>query len=188
MSASARRGGDRPVITIDMDGVICAPPLGVNLGISRRFLDPGAQPAPARVPPRWLGAPLDGLRFSFRRPLDEAREALAMLGEVRTVVVLTGRRSSPERWLRQHGLLALIDRVVVNDTALRSAHYKLRCVEELGAREHIDDDGRTAQLLAERAGARVFLRDWPRNRGPRYHPRVERVPDLLAAARMVAAD
>ena len=168
----------RPTLTIDLDGVICAPPFGVNLGVGRRFLDPDAPPVAARVPPRWLSAPLDRIRFGVRRPLPEAREALAALSELRRVVVLTGRRTSPRRWMERHGLDRYVDEIVVNDGPLASAHFKLRCAQELDAVEHIDDDGATAQLLAERSNVAVYVRDWPRNRGLPYASNVTRVAHL----------
>lgn len=178
---------DRPVLTVDLDGVICRPPFGVSLGISGAALDPAAAPTRAFVLPRWLGGTFDYLRFDFRHPLPEAREALSALAELREVVVLTGRRTSPERWLRRHGLAEPVSRIVINDSAHASPHFKLRCVQELGAAEHIDDDGRTAHLLAQRGPARVYLRDWPRNRGMSYPPNVTRVADLTALARLLSA-
>ena len=175
----------RPVVTLDFDGVLCEPPFGRNLGISRTFLDPAAEAPAARLVPRWLGDPLDRARFAFRRPLPGIGPALADLHQVRTVVVLTGRRSSPLPWLRRYGLLEAIDRVVMNAGPWRSPHFKLHAIEELGAVEHVDDDGRTAQLLAERSAARIYLRDWPRNRGLAFAPSVTRVADLAEYVRLV---
>ena len=178
---------DLPLLTVDLDGVICGPPFRVNLGIGRRLIDADAPPPRAFVPPRWLAAPLDHLRFDFRPPLPEAREALSMLSGVRRVVVLTGRRSSPARWLQRHRLDGLVERVIINDSADASPHFKLRHVQALAAAEHIDDDGSTAQLLAERGPARVYVRDWPRNRGLPRPERVTRVRDLLELARLLTA-
>ncbi len=180
--------GERPLLTLDFDGVICGPPLGVNLGLHRRFLDPHGAPPAARVPPRWLSRLVDRPRFALRRPLPGAREALARLAAERRLVVLTGRRTSPGRWLARHGLAGFVEAVRINEDRLASPHYKLAAVEELGAAEHIDDDPRTVQLLAERAACRVFLRDWPRNRGLPYAPGVTRVDDLGALARLLAPD
>ena len=181
MRAHASRA--RPLLTIDLDGVICRPPLGVNIGIHRGFLDPEREPAPARVPPRWISALVDPARFELRRPLPGVRRALAELASERRLVVLTGRRSSPARWLARHGLAAFAEAVVFNEGPLSSPHYKLRAVDDLGAAEHVDDDPRTAQLLAERGRCRVFLRDWPRNRSLAYAPGVTRVSDLDELAR-----
>jgi len=176
-----------PLITIDLDGVICAPILGWNAGIHRTFLDADAPPPVASRPPRWLGDPLDWLRFEVRRPLPEAREALSRLHRLRRVVVLTGRRSAPRRWLRRYGMAQFVDDVLINATDRASPHYKLEAIARLGAAEHIDDDGRTAQLLAQRSEARVYLRDWPRNRDLDFHPGVIRVDNLLDLARRLEA-
>ena len=177
-----------PLLTLDLDGVICAPLIGLNLGISRRFLDPDAPPPPARVVPGWVRWPADHLRFDPRRPLPGVADALRELREGHRLVVLTGRRSSPRHWLRWHGLDALLDGVVTNDGPLPSPHYKLAAIDALAASAHIDDDGRTAQLLAERSSARPFLRDWPGNRALPYHPRVERVADLAALAALLSRE
>lgn len=175
----------RSIVTLDLDGVICGPLLGLNLGISNEFLDPDAPPRPASVPPRWLTALLDPLRFEVRRPLPGVGEALRALMEMRSVVLLTGRRTDPARWLRRHGLNGCFDRIIFNEGPLRSAHFKLDAVMRLGAAEHVDDDGRTAQLLAQRSSARVYLCDWPRNRGVEYAPGVMRVEGLSEVARLV---
>ena len=167
-----------PLLTLDFDGVICRPILGMNVGIQRTFLDPTATAPPARVYPRWLNAPIDHLRFDLRSPMPGVHEALRALATVRRLVVVTGRRTQPAWWLRWHGLDGLVERVVVNDTGLKSPHFKLQALRALDATEHVDDDPRTAQLLAEAAAMRVFLCDWPRNRDLPYDPRVERVRDL----------
>ena len=168
----------KPIITLDLDGVICNPPFGINLGIRSEFLDPALPSLPARLPPRWWSEPFDRARFELRRPLPGVADALRALRELRTVYVLTGRRTSPARWLARHSLDAFVDRVVINETMLRSPHYKLHAIRELGAQEHVEDDGRTAQLIAASTSVRVFLIDWPRNRGPEYHSGMRRVATL----------
>ena len=177
----------RPILTIDFDGVVCAPPLGRNLGIHRDFLDPDAPPPEARVWPRSIGDALDHLRFDWRRPLPDAREALERLAAHRSLVVLTGRRSSPLPWLRHYHVDRYIDDIRINHGPRKSPHYKLEQILELAPAEHVDDDGRTAQLLAQRTDIRVFLRDWPRNRDLPFHPRVERIASLLALAELIEA-
>ena len=174
-----------PILTVDLDGVVCGPLFGLNLGIHRGFLDPDAPPPRAKVPPRRLSRLVDHARFDLRRPLRGAREALIELRALRTLVLLTGRRSSPAHWLRRHGLADLVDEVIVNSTPLASPHFKLDAIAVLGAAEHIDDDGRTAQLLAQRSQARSFLCDWPRNRGLPLDPGVTRVADLGALVRLL---
>lgn len=176
------------VLTLDLDGVICAPILGLNLGISTQFLDPEGEPPPARVWPRWLGDPLDAIRFGVRRPLPEAAGALARLAPHRTLVLVTGRRSDPRGWLERYDLAEHLDDVRFNEGPLRSAHFKLEVVRAIGAAEHIDDDGRTAQLIAQASTARSYLRDWPRNRGAEYDPGVMRVADLTALADAIGGE
>lgn len=176
-----------PILTIDMDGVFCRPFFGWNLGISSDFLDPDAPPRPASVPPGWFRRPWDTARFNPRRPLPDARGGLARLREVRRLVVVTGRRTYPRWWLRHHRLSEYFERVMVNETPLRSPHYKLEVMDLLGASEHIDDDPRTAQLLAQRSRARVYLRNWPTNRGAALDPRVQRVDDLQELADLLGA-
>jgi hypothetical protein len=171
-----------PLVTIDFDGVICSPFFGVNLGISRTFLDPSAPPEPASVPPRWLGVLADHARFDLRRPMSDAGAGLAALSQVARITILTGRRTSPARWLGRHRLDRYIEAIITNDTPLRSAHFKLAAVELLRPRAHIDDDPRTAQLLAERGAIEVYLRDWPRNRTLAYDAHVTRIANLLEAA------
>ena len=186
MAAPLRDG--LPLLTVDMDGVICRPPFGRNLGIHRDFLDPDAPPARAKVPPRWLSRIVDHARFDLRRPLPGAREALAELRELRTVVLLTGRRSPPGHWLRWHGFAPLCDGVVINETPLSSPHFKLGAVAELGALEHIDDDARTVQLLNQQFQMQLYLRDWPRNRDLPFDEGVRRVADLGALAALLRGE
>ena len=171
-----------PLLTLDFDGVICRPPFGRNVGIHRTFLDPAAPPPEARVYARWLNDALDHVRFDLRAAMPGVAEALHALREVRRLTIVTGRRSSPLGWLRWHHLDGLADGIVVNDTTLKSPHFKLRALALLRADEHIDDDPRTAQLLAQASSTRVYLCDWPRNRDLPYDARVERVRDLRALA------
>ena len=160
MTGTPEGDDTRPIMTVDLDGVVCAPLLGLNLGIHATFLDPDAPPPPARVWPRWLGAPLDHLRFDPRRPVRGASNALERLSRHRRIVLLTGRRSDPSYWLRWYGLREFYSEILVNRGPLKSPHFKLQQVQRLGALEHVDDDGRTAQLLAQHAGITVYLRDW----------------------------
>lgn len=179
----------RPLVTLDLDGVICSPLLGLNWGIHPDFLDPNAPPEPARVPPVWLRLLLDHARFDLRRPLPDAATGLRALSRLARVAVLTGRRTSPAAWLRRHNLDRHIEAITINDTGLRSPHFKALALERLRPVAHLDDDPRTVQLLAELpalAPVEVYLRDWPRNRDLAYAPRVTRVATLHdLAARLV---
>ena len=174
-----------PLLTLDFDGVICRPPFGRNLGIHTTFLDPAAPPPVARVYSRWLNVPLDHLRFDLRAPMPGIREAIEALRPLRRLAIVTGRRTPPAAWLRWHHLDALVDEVVVNETALKSPHFKLDALRAMSAREHVDDDPRTVQLLAQASNTRVFLCDWPRNRDLDYDPRVERIANLGALAALL---
>lgn len=167
-----------PLLTLDLDGVVCAPVFGLNVGIHRSFLDPDAPPRPAVIWPRLVAGPWDRARYNLRRPLLEAREALPVLARARRLVLLTGRRTDPSGWLRRHRLDGYFERVVYNRGPLRSAHYKLHAVHEIGPEAHVEDDPRTAQLLAQEAGVTVYLRDWPRNRDLDFAERVTRIATL----------
>lgn len=176
----------RPLMTVDMDGVFCEPPLGRNLGIHRSFYDPAEEPHSAKVYPTWVNAPLDRLRFDFRPPMPGSHEALLRLATVRRLVVVTGRRTVPTWWLRRHDFEGIFEALYVNRSPLGSAHYKQATLRRLGAVEHVEDDARTAQLLAQTTDIHVYLCDWPRNRDLPLAPAVERVQNLLdLAARLV---
>ncbi|MFN8638711.1 MAG: hypothetical protein U0360_04460 [Dehalococcoidia bacterium] len=170
--------------------MICSPPLGLNWGIHRDLLDPSAPPEPARVPPAWLRLLFDHARFDLRRPLPDAATGLRALSRLARIVILTGRRTSPAAWLRRHNLDRHIEAITINDTALRSPHFKARALERLRPLAHLDDDPRTVQLLAELpelATLEVYLRDWSRNRNLRLAPRVTRVATLHDLAARLAA-
>lgn len=176
----------RPLMTVDMDGVFCEPPFGQNLGIHRTFYDPAMAPHPARVYPRWLNAPLDRLRFDFRRPMPGARDALLRLATVRRLVLVTGRRTRPGWWLHHHDFDGFFEAVYVNQSGLGSAHYKQTLLRRLQPTEHVEDDGRTAQLLAQTSDTLVYLCDWPRNRDLPLDPRIVRVGGLVELASRLA--
>ncbi|MHB8619243.1 MAG: hypothetical protein ACYDAG_06710 [Chloroflexota bacterium] len=168
-----------PPITLDMDGVICTPFLNSNIAISRGLALPPLPPAVIlkeltpeqrrgyqRLRRRW-----EYLRYLGRRPLPGVMEGLRALAQIRQPVLVTGRswfaRSLIERWLTRHGLAEFFDRLLPNNTALASGQFKLWTSHSLGSREHVDDDGSIAYYLANQ-GLRVYLRDWPRNRGLPY--------------------
>ena len=68
-----------PIITFDLDGVLCNPIFGLNLGINNSPLDPKAESVPANIPPIWLRLLWDTIRFEFRRPISGAVQALTQL-------------------------------------------------------------------------------------------------------------
>lgn len=173
-------------MTVDMDGVFCEPPFGRNLGIHRTFYSPTAAPPPARLYPHWLTASLDHLRFDFRRPMPGAGDALLRIATVRRLVVVTGRRTRPNWWFRHHRFEGLFEAVYVNQSSLGSAHFKQAILRRLQPAEHVEDDGRTAQLLAQTGDTVIYLCDWPRNRGLPLDPRIVRVAGLVELADRLA--
>ncbi|MCC6237331.1 MAG: hypothetical protein IT299_07135 [Dehalococcoidia bacterium] len=168
----------RPLVTLDFDGVICAPFFGLNYGIHRGFLQEDAPPEPATIPAPWFSRVADHVRFDLRRPLPDATTGLEALAGLARVVIVTGRRTSPEGWLRRHHLEEYIESITINEGPLRSPHFKLAALEAIRPLAHVDDDPRTVQLLARHTGVDIYLRDWPRNRDLRYEPRIVRIATL----------
>ncbi|MEE9278082.1 MAG: hypothetical protein V3V06_06685 [Dehalococcoidia bacterium] len=183
-------GNDRPRLSFDLDGVLARPLLGWNPTIDR---DLQLQPLADAAPPRAGSSPtpLDRaliqsyyrLRYIGRPPRPAARAAVEAAARRFSVLVLSARnwrgRAATEGWLHRHGILSLLDAVVLNDTGLPAAQFKRQTVERLGIVRHVDDDAATAALLA-RGGVVVDLIDWPRNRGLTVPPGVTRRADLRA--------
>jgi len=186
-------------MTFDLDGVICRPPFGINVGISRNLHLP---PLPATVPPRpahhrhglrgRLRLLLHSLRYLGRGPMPDARAGLLAIREFREPLLVTARSAVIlpliEAWLRRFDLLDCFAAVYANDTALRAAQFKLHRVRALGAAEHVDDDGATAYYLARHGLPRVYLRDWPLNRALPYPPTVQVVGSLIEIADHLARE
>jgi uncharacterized HAD superfamily protein len=182
----------KPEIAIDLDGVICRPPLGVNIAIRRSLKLP---PLPGDIQERnsdqtrawWLlRYGLEVLKYFGRRPLPDAKEGLAAISELRTPVVVTARNAIGvpliERWLKQYGLHDHVATVIGNKTRLSPAQHKLRIARLRGIREHVDDDGSVAYYLAHNHLERVYLREWLFNRGLPYPENVIRVGGLIHVA------
>lgn len=164
--------------------------LGWNIAISRRQHLP---PVPPRFEHDWPHGPArallwlaSALRFSARSPMPDAYAGLQALAQRRSVVVVTGRshlaRGLTQRWLQRHRLAPFVSELCCNDTNLRTAHFKLHILRQRHIPEHIDDDGATVLFLANQGVARVYLRDWPRNRGLPYPANVVPITSLAAAA------
>jgi hypothetical protein len=182
---------------MDMDGVICTPFLGRNIAISRKLAQP---PLPAsvreygpegrrayqRLRRRW-----EVVRYMGRRPLPGIREGLEALRAVRRPVLVTGRswfaRHLIQRWLERYQLAVFFEQVLPNNTDLSTAHFKLWTAQRLAHGEHVEDDGAIAYYLAAH-GVRVFLRDWPRNRGLPYPAGVTVYHDLREVVDRLAGD
>jgi hypothetical protein len=184
-----------PEMTVDMDGVLCRPILGMNLVISRDVqrapdVHRTRQLSELPSPLQWLDSKVgQGLRYGWRLPMPQVTEGLAKLAEVRRLVLLTGRpesaRKATERWLIRHHLRDYFSEILLNDRGLSNAAFKLLKTRERGVMDHVDDDGRVAYFLAQDAPRTVFLIAWPKNHGLPYPPTVVRVQSLLEAAERI---
>jgi hypothetical protein len=171
---------ERPLLTFDMDGVLCRPPLGFNPG-SGKGKDREA------AGKKGLAWGTEGIRYNRRRPMSGAVEGFRKLSEDFRCVVVTARGGPAEaltrRWFEEHfGFVPELHlRPHWNET---SAQYKARKMQELQPLAHFEDDPFTAQWAAELVPA-VFLVDWRRNRwltGQNIHriTRLEEAIPLLA--------
>lgn len=158
---------ERPLITFDLDGVLCRPPFGINPGRGQGK----RRDAPGTRNLLWL---TERWRYAFRGPMPGAREGLAAAMERFECQVVSARsehaRALTERWLRKRfdHVPPLHLRPHWRET---SAQFKVRRLQELRPLAHFEDDPHTAGWLAEILPA-VFLVDWPRNRwleGDRIH-------------------
>jgi hypothetical protein len=179
----------RPTISFDLDGILSRPVLGLNVAISRALdLPPPPQPGPGVVDGRVRVKParlvFDRVRYALRTPMPGAREALARIAERHRPVLVTARgwwmAPTTERWLVRHGLRPFLGAVYTNQGPLPAAAYKLVTLKKLGIDTHLDDDGSIAYYLARHGLPRVYLQDWPRNRGLPYPPSVRVVASLDA--------
>lgn len=165
----------RPLVTLDLDGVLCRPPFGINpgRGIGKARREQGTKNLLWRTE-RW--------RYALRRPMPGAREALAALQQRYECHVLSARgeqaRRLTERWFEHH--FGRVPRLHLRPRWREtSAAFKVRMVQELRPIAHFEDDPHTAAWVAEFVPA-VFLVDWWRNRWLDA-PRVHRVPRIAAA-------
>ncbi len=181
----------KPLMSFDMDGVLCRPPLGLNVAISRRLEIPPVPPSfrrsgSYRRSVYLLLLALEAIKYWHRPPMPDVHDALKVINQYRRLVLLTGRKwvglAVIEAWLERHGLRQYFDALRPNDTNLRPVHHKLTVCKELGVREHVDDDGSVAYYLVSHGVPRVYLRDWPRNRGLPYPEGVVVFHSLLQVA------
>lgn len=148
-----------PLLTFDMDGVLCRPPFGINPGstLDKPRDRPGTRGLLWRTE-RW--------RYAFRRPMPAAPAAFRRLSEQYECRVLTARsevaRDLTERWFeRWFGVVPVIH--MRADWHETPAQFKTRTITELGASAHFEDDPFTARWVSELVPA-VFVVDWRRNR------------------------
>jgi hypothetical protein len=94
-----------------------------------------------------------------------------------------------ERWLHRYGVAQLVDGIHLNNSTLRGPYHKLRVLEGLSIKEHVEDDGATARYLSEYGNIHVFLCLWPRNADLSFPPGVERIRSLgCLAGRLSSPD
>ncbi|GAB4328681.1 MAG: hypothetical protein Kow0010_12690 [Dehalococcoidia bacterium] len=167
---------ERPLLTLDLDGVLCRPPFGINPGRGKGK----RRDRPGKRDLLWF---TEAWRYRGRRPMPGAVEGFRLLREGFRCVVVTGRaervRGYTEGWFERYfGFRPeLRMRPHWRET---SAQFKVRAIGELGPLAHFEDDPHTAEWLAEVVPA-VFLVDWWRNRwleGERIH-RIERLEEAV---------
>lgn len=173
-------GNTRPVLTFDLDGVICRPPFGINPGRGRhkRRDGEGTKSILWRTE-RW--------RYAARRPMHGATEGLSLLARDFDCKIVSARSVDAAGltadWFERHmGMRP--DMHLRADWREKPAQFKARKVVELGSVAHFEDDPHTAQWLAELIPA-VFLVDWWRNRwlkGERIY-RIHEISDAAAILR-----
>lgn len=166
----------RPLVTFDLDGVLCRPPFGINPGSGRnKRRDARGKRSLLWLTERW--------RYAFRRPMPRAVDGFNAIARVADVCVLSARgeqaRPATEAWFRRYfGFVPVLHlRPGWEET---SAQFKARRVRELGAYAHFEDDPFTAGWIAELV-ERVFLVDWPRNRWLPVRANIQRVRGVADA-------
>lgn len=173
----------RPVLTFDIDGVLCRPPFGMNPGTGKGK----RRDAVARRNALWL---TERWRYQLRRPMPGAIDGFRALARCFDCKVMSARgeaaRPATEAWFRRYfgDVPELHLRPHWRETA---AQFKARHIVELGAIAHFEDDPFTAQWLAEVVQA-VFLVDWGRNRwleGANVH-RIARLEEAWPALEELA--
>lgn len=166
---------DKPLLTFDLDGVLCRPPFGIN---------PGSRTHKRRDAPGKKGAlwRTESWRYHGRRPMRGAVEGFKALQDQFECVVVTARglpaESLTREWFERHfGFVPELHmRPSWEET---SAQFKARKMAELQPIAHFEDDPFTALWVAELVPA-VFLIDWRRNRRVEAE-RVRRI-EVLAEA------
>ncbi|MBK7125418.1 MAG: hypothetical protein IPH65_05775 [Dehalococcoidia bacterium] len=151
---------ERPLLTFDMDGVLCRPPFGINPGSGRHK----RRDAPGQKGLLWA---TESWRYHFRKPMPGAVEGYKELAQAFACAVVTARGEPAggltRAWFERYfGFVPELHmRPGWGET---SAQFKARKMAELKPVAHFEDDPFTAQWVAELTGT-VFLIDWKRNRG-----------------------
>lgn len=169
----------RPIVTFDLDGVLCRPPFGINPG---RLRESGKRSGTS--PLLWM---TERFRYFGRQPMNGAREGFQAASALAECVVVTARgeaaRTYTERWLARH--LGTLPKLEMRPHRHEpSPQFKQRIIGELGAAAHFEDDPNTALIVAEQVP--VFLVDWPRNEGL-AGPRIFRVSQIRDAVERLSS-
>jgi hypothetical protein len=166
---------ERPLLTFDMDGVLCRPPFGINPG-------KGRGKNRNKKGSRGLLWATEGWRYAFRKPMPGAPSGFAELSEHFRCVVVTARSAKAEGltrgWFERY-LGAVPELHMRPSWTETSAQYKARKLTELKPVAHFEDDAFTADWAADIV-ERVFLVDWARNRWLE-RPNVHRVSKIAEA-------
>jgi hypothetical protein len=173
----------KKILTIDFDGVICGTPYPFKIGINKKIIQTQDSRKKATVPPKFFRKPLDKLRYAFRPILPDTYNALEALFSKRELILLTGRRSDPTKWLKKYHLEQFFTKIIFNNTKYNSSYYKLNKIIELGANEHIDDDMQTIHLLSDSTNCKLFLRSWKYNEAYNSNNNITRVSGLYALSK-----
>ena len=149
----------KPVLTFDLDGVLCRPPFGINPGKGQHKSRDGMGTKNLL----WL---TEKWRYKGRTPMPGARHGLKPLVQAFDCQVVSARGTVAEtytrRWI-EHNLGASLPLNLRPEWHEKPAQFKARRVVELGAVAHFEDDAHTAKWVAELVPV-VFLVDWWRNR------------------------
>ena len=170
----------RPLLTFDLDGVLCSPPFGINPG--RKIATTNSPKTSPRMPSiLWF---FERWRYRGRRPMPEAVKAFSEFQKSYRCVIVSARseaaRKETETWLEQYfqQVPDLFLRPTWRETP---SEYKARVIQELNSLAHFEDDPRTAILLSNHV-SEVFLIAWPRNQGVSgaQIQRIEKIGDARA--------
>lgn len=159
----------KPLITFDIDGVLCRPPHGINpgKGIGKKRRTAG------KWSPLWL---TERWRYLHRDPMPGAVPGWKSLTSDFDCRVVSARseiaRSYTEEWFERH--FGEVPEVHLRPSWRESsAGFKVRKLGELNPVAHFEDDPHTAGWLADMLPV-VFLVDWPRNHWLQ-HAKIQRI-------------
>jgi hypothetical protein len=174
-----------PLVTVDMDGVLCQPLFGWNATAH------GPVAAPESVPPlgrrqRWLWL-TETVRYLGRRRMPGADGFLRALAPHYRLILVTARGQPwahrAEGWLERNRMWESLAGLVFREGPEQPPYaFKAAVVGALAPAWHVDDDGRTALEVWRKASRPVILIAWPQNAGL-YPSGVIRVEGLAGAAR-----